>query len=235
MSADSSPCSQEPVRHPNQDPICLMQDRDINCPVDRLTSTLYAPMRCGCVQSVTQSGYFGGPEACPRLELTELLHDLAEGRCAARLGLVAQVKADWTNSGLTATALGAIGFSCGVLAARVGTGRTPESAKFAGTAEFSVWCGVTGFEVALWTICWASARRVNKEIASRLPRVPTWPFVIVTFALIAAARVSLFLYPTIQTPVYGMRGAPGHPSGCRNPGRATGTLRHLAHPGMGTQ
>lgn len=117
----------------------------------------------------------------------------------------ARIRADWSRSGLASTALGAIGFSLGIAVARVGVGETPASAAFANTPEFSVWCGITGFEVALWAICWMKARQIGRNIRSRLPRAPTWPFVIVVVVLIAAARVALFLYPTIHVPVYGMR------------------------------
>lgn len=113
--------------------------------------------------------------------------------------------ADWNRSGLDSTALGAIGFSLGIAIARVGVGETPQSSAFANTAEFSVWCAITGFEVALWAICWMKARKVYRDIRSRLPRCSIWPFIVVIIALIAAARVALFIYPTVHTSVYGMQ------------------------------
>jgi hypothetical protein len=116
----------------------------------------------------------------------------------------ARIRADWYRSGLASTALGAVGFSLGIVVARIGVGKTPQSAAFAKTAEFSVWCAITGFEVALWAICWTKARAISRDIRSHLPRVPTWPFLAVVVVLIVAARVALLLYPTIHMPLYGM-------------------------------
>ncbi len=121
-----------------------------------------------------------------------------------RPGLAARIRADWKRSGLSATALGAIGFSLGIAVARVGVGETPHSAAFAKTAEFSVWSAVTGFEVALWAICWTKANGIGREIRSRLPKASIWPFIAVIVALVAALRFALLLYPTLHTPVYGM-------------------------------
>jgi len=122
-----------------------------------------------------------------------------------RPGLAARIRADWKRSGLAATALGAMGFSFGIAVARVGVGETPYSAAFAKTAEFSVWSAITGFEVALWAICWAKANGIGREIRSRLPKTSIWPFIVVIVALVAALRFALLFYPTVHTPVYGMR------------------------------
>ncbi len=82
-------------------------------------------------------------------------------------GLAARIRADWKRSGLGATALGAIGFSLGIAVAMVGVGETPQSAAFAKTAGFSVWSAITGFEVALWAICWTKANGIGHEIRSQ--------------------------------------------------------------------
>ena len=119
-------------------------------------------------------------------------------------GLAARIRADWNRSGLGATALGAIGFSLGIAVARVGAGETPQSAAFAKTPGFSVWSAITGFEVALWAICWTKATGIGHEVRSRLPKASTWPFIAVIVALVAALRFALLLYPTVRTPVYGM-------------------------------
>ena len=116
----------------------------------------------------------------------------------------ARLAAEWDRSGLTSTAMGAAGFAFGVAMTRVGVGATPSSAAFAGTATFSVWSAVTGFEVALWAICWVRARTVVRDVRHRLPPAPVWPFVVVLLVLVAAARTALFLYPTIVTPLHGM-------------------------------
>jgi hypothetical protein len=121
------------------------------------------------------------------------------GRAAA-----ARVRGDWERSGLITTALGAVGFSLGIVVARVEADHTARSAAFARTAGFSVWCAITGFEVALWVICWTRARSISRETKQRLPPTSVWPFIVVVVTLIAAARVALLLYPTVRTPVYGM-------------------------------
>lgn len=120
-------------------------------------------------------------------------------------GVATRIRADWERSGLAATALGAIGFSLGIAVARVGVGETPHSAAFAKTAGFSVWSATTGFEVALWVICWTKANGIGCEIRSRLPKISVWPFIVVIVALVIALRFALLLYPTLHTPVYGMR------------------------------
>jgi hypothetical protein len=119
--------------------------------------------------------------------------------------LVGRWAADWKCSGLNATTLGALAFAFGIAVARVGFGAIPESAAFAGTGEFSIWSVVTGFEVAVWAICWMAARSVRVEVDTQLPRAAAWPFVVVIAGLIVAARTALFFYPTIDIPLYGMR------------------------------
>ncbi|MER6077017.1 hypothetical protein [Streptomyces sp. NPDC001833] len=106
---------------------------------------------------------------------------------------------------MTAAALGAAGFAIGVMLCRIGSGRTPPSAEFARLPEFSVWCVVTGFEVALWVLCGLSARGVERDIKARLPPAPLWPFVVVLIALVVAVRIGLLLYPLIRMPLYAMQ------------------------------
>lgn len=119
-------------------------------------------------------------------------------------GRRARWRADWERSGLAATAVGAAGFVFGVAVSKVAVGSPAASAAFAGTAEFSVWSALTGFEVALWAICWVKARAVNQELGERLPAAPVWPFVLVLLVLVAAARTAMFFYPTVVTPLWGM-------------------------------
>jgi hypothetical protein len=104
--------------------------------------------------------------------------------------------------GIVSAFLTLAGFLAGLAATRVEAGHTPASARFAGTPEFAIWSIGVGFEVALWVNLWLRMVPLRAEVRARMGRADRWSAVAVILMIAVLLRLSLLLYPPIQSGFY---------------------------------